>query len=588
MSQQPSQSAPTSSPDRFRWFEEARFGLFLHWGPHAMLGSDVAERTLGHRRTEPFEIPVRDYARMAEEFNPRQFDAAAWAKLARAAGMRYVVLTAKHVDGFAMFDSQADGYNVVRHAAFKRDVLAELSEACRREDLTFCFYYCQDIDFHEPGADGNSWDYSPEGRDFTEFHERKVRPQVRELVTRYGPIGLIWFDVPCLISKAQSEALAALVHEFQPGCLVNSRIGNNAHDYTSAEDCLIPLGRYDGPWETAMTTNEHWFYEPHDEKWKSARTVVRNLVDIVSKGGNYLLNVGPTPEGNFPPAALHLLEDVGRWMGANGESIHGAGPAPIPRQTAAAWGRCTARGNRLYLHVLERPGTPDLFVPGLDAQKVSAWRLAGGPAARLAVSAAAHGARVELPRRAADWDAIDTVIVLEAASPAAFPRGAVVLPGAATTLPAYEAQISGPHARYADGVWEACVAIAPTWRDGANLFVTVPEHVRYGRIGCIVNWRSAGDRASWPLRVPAAGRYAVSLTYGAGPEAAGGEAVVRIGEHSLRGIVPPTPSAYEFRPLDLGVVAFDRDWSGTLEVAAGRLAGESLLNLQAVTLTPVG
>lgn len=383
----PQSDAPSTASDRLAWWREARFGLFIHWGLYAIpagvwKGQPIAG--IGEWIMNRARIPAAEYAQLAKQFNPVKFDARAWVRVAKDAGMRYIVITAKHHDGFALYDSAASTYDIADATPFGRDPLKELAEACREEGLRLCFYYSQAQDWHHPDAAGNSWDWPDEGaKDFARYLREKAVPQVRELLTQYGPIGLIWFDTPRVIFQEQSEALTDLVHALQPGCLVNSRVGHGAGDYESAGDNQIPVCVRATPWETPATLNDTWGFKTQDDNWKAPRTLIRLLSDIVSKGGNYLLNVGPTAEGEIPAPSVERLRRVGQWVRGNGEAIYGAGPSPFPCELE--WGAITQKPGRLYLHVFDWPEGPggQLVIRGLRSRVRGAALLAGGAALKV-------------------------------------------------------------------------------------------------------------------------------------------------------------------------------------------------------------
>ncbi|MFP3896070.1 MAG: alpha-L-fucosidase, partial [Anaerolineales bacterium] len=298
---------------RLDWWRRAKFGMFIHWGLYAIpAGVWKGEQIpgIGEWIMYRARIPVQKYKELAEQFNPVKFDAAEWVSLARNAGQKYMVITAKHHDGFCMFDSEVTDYNIVDATPFGRDPIAELAQECERQDIKLGFYYSQTQDWHHPDGVGNDWDYDEAGKDFADYLDNYVKPQVRELLMNYGPIGLIWFDTPREITKAQSRSLLDLVHALQPNCLVSGRVGNSLGDYASTGDNAIPDGAVDMDWETPATINDTWGFKTHDHNWKSVETLVQKLVDIVSKGGNYLLNVGPTAEGVIPQPSVDRLLSV--------------------------------------------------------------------------------------------------------------------------------------------------------------------------------------------------------------------------------------------------------------------------------------
>jgi alpha-L-fucosidase len=332
-----------------------------------------------------------------------------------------MVITSKHHDGFAMFDSPSSNYDITERTPWKRDPIRELALACRRGGLRFGVYYSLGRDWEDPDvpterkADGNrrsnDWDWPDEtAKDFTRYFERKVKPQVRELLTQYGTIDILWFDTPEKISPEQSLELVRLIRELQPGCIVNQRVGNRHGDYRVAEQ-EIPAGGWPDAWETCMTLNRHWGYYLGDEDFKPVETVVRNLVDIASKGGNFLLNVGPTGEGVIPAGSASRLREVGAWLKVNGEAIHGTTAIPFGK---LSWGRCTQKSTdtntTLYLHVFDWPKDGRLIVPGLTNTVTSAKLLANG--SRLQIAPGSGGEVVVLVPTSAP-DAVSSTVVLE-------------------------------------------------------------------------------------------------------------------------------------------------------------------------------
>lgn len=424
------QGTPAQTAQRLAWWSNARFGLFIHWGLYAQWGchypdpvSGKFQDGLGEHMMMRLKIPRVEYAKIANIFNPVSFDAEAWVKIALSAGMKYVVLTAKHHDGFAMFNSPSNGYNIVQRTPWKQDPVKELAAACRRHGLKFGVYYSLGRDWDDPDvpteikADGwrrsNTWDFPEEDKkDFTRYFERKVKPQIRELLTQYGPIDIVWFDTPERIQPAQSVELMTMIRALQPDCIVNQRIGHRLGDYRVAEQ-EIPAGGWRDPWETCMTLNKHWGYYLGDENFKSAETIVRNLIDVASKGGNFLLNVGPTGEGIIPAGSVARLQQVGDWLGRNQASIYDTTASPLG---TFIWGRCTqkitAEGTILYLHVFDWPKDGQLVLTGLINPVASATLLSDEDGRRLTVlSAGPQGMTLLLP--SAPLDPISTTIVVK-------------------------------------------------------------------------------------------------------------------------------------------------------------------------------
>ncbi|MDR1599110.1 MAG: alpha-L-fucosidase [Oscillospiraceae bacterium] len=299
----------------------------MHWGIYSHLAGSYKGRetaSLGEWIMKHFSIPVEEYERIASKFNPVGFNADEWVALAGEAGMKYIVITAKHHDGFAMFHSKCSKYNIVDATPFKRDPIAELAEACQREGVKLCFYYSQAQDWHDP--DGYGYGVPNEEKDFNNYLQNKCKPQLKELLTQYGEIGLIWFDTPQTMSYEHSLELKKFVKSIQPNCIVSGRTGNTLGEYISTGDNQIPAQPYDGDWEVPATLNDTWGYKKNDHYWKSPHEALRLLLRINSRGGNYLLNVGPDGNGVIPPESVRILREIGSFVRANGKAIYGSAP----------------------------------------------------------------------------------------------------------------------------------------------------------------------------------------------------------------------------------------------------------------------
>jgi alpha-L-fucosidase len=364
---------PAVRPDpRLDWWREARFGLFIHWGLYAIPAGEWNGRSdYGEWIRNNAKIPVEVYDRFQAQFNPTKFDPDAWVRMAKQAGMQYIVITTKHHDGFALFDSKGTTWDVMA-TPYGRDIIRQLADACRRGGIRLGLYYSI-MDWHHPDyLPRREWEAAsrPEaGADFDRY-VGFMKGQLKELLTNYGPVGVLWFDGQweSTWSAARGRDLYSYVRVLQPSIIVNNRVGDGSGDFGTPEQEIPATGLPGSPdWETCMTMNRNWGYNRADKDFKPAHPLVRNLVDIASKGGNFLLNVGPTADGEFPAESVERLAQIGDFMRVAGESIHGTSASPFP---ALPWGRCTQRRldantTRLYLHVWDRPGDGVLVVPGL-------------------------------------------------------------------------------------------------------------------------------------------------------------------------------------------------------------------------------
>lgn len=314
-----------------KWFKEAKFGLMIHWGLYSLPAGEwkgkrqlMGPEGISEWIQYHFQIPIAEYEKLADVFNPIYFDAEEWVKLAEDAGMQYIVMTSKHHDGFAMYDSEADDFNIVKRTPFKRDVIKELADACAKHNMKFGLYYSQELDWHEEHGGGyaknendenarsNNWDFPDDTKkDYSICFEKKIKPQVKEILTQYGDLALIWFDMPYTITPDQSDELYAMVKKYQPGCLINSRIGNGRGDYRSCGDNEIPDEYVKNELvEAPATLNTTWGYKTFDNEWKNADKVRELKQHLNDRGINYLLNVGPDYLGRIPVPAAEILRKV--------------------------------------------------------------------------------------------------------------------------------------------------------------------------------------------------------------------------------------------------------------------------------------
>lgn len=410
---------------RMAWWREAKFGMFIHWGVYAVpAGTYKGEpvKGIGEWIMLNGKIPVSEYRAFARDFNPVKYDPQAWAKLAREAGMKYVVITAKHHDGFALYPSDVTDWDIADATPYGKDLLTPLAQAMRKQGLKFGTYYSQAQDWTHPGGaksryqEGEGWDDAQKGS-FDDYLTKIAVPQTREILTRLKP-DVLWWDTPTWMNPERAKPLHDLL-AFRPKLITNNRLMGKGGaiyqgDTETPEQHIPATGFGDRDWETCMTMNDTWGYKSYDHNWKSTKTIIRNLVDIVSKGGNYLLNVGPTAEGEIPAQSIQRLKEVGAWVKVNGDAIYGTTASPFRK---LAWGRCTtkagANGGTLYLHVFDWPTDGKLVVPGLTSRVTGARLFAGGK--KLTATAAGDDVIINLPPKAPD--AIASVIALKFKGP---------------------------------------------------------------------------------------------------------------------------------------------------------------------------
>lgn len=312
------------------WFSQAKYGLFIHFGLYSLLAGEYKgkkSRGLAEWILNNADIPLDEYRTLAKDFNPVNFDAEAICKKAKAWGMRYVCLTSKHHDGFALYDSKVSAYNSVQASPCKRDFVKELAAACNKHDLVFCLYYSQAQDWDDP--DGYRAYHDNSEKQFERYFYGKCLPQVKELLTNYGEVGMLWFDTPMGMSFEQSKELRDTVKSIQPNCLISGRIGHGQSDFLSTQDNRIPSKPIDKLWEVAGTMNDSWGYKYYDHNWQSAETVIHKLLRVVARGGNYLLNVGPDGTGQIPEACVKELDKAGKWLSQVKDSVYGTETLPL-------------------------------------------------------------------------------------------------------------------------------------------------------------------------------------------------------------------------------------------------------------------
>jgi alpha-L-fucosidase len=579
----PEKETPAQRDARMKWWREARFGMFIHWGVYSVpAGTHNDKKIDGIGEWIMFhgKIPTADYQKYAKDFNPVKYDAEAWVKLAKEAGMKYMVITAKHHDGFAMYDSKVSDWNIVKATPFGRDPLKELAAACKKYDMKLGFYYSQAQDWNNRGAAaGPKWDKAQEGS-MDEYIDKIAVPQVKEILSNYGPISVLWWDTPCDMNKERAAKLLPPL-KLQPGIIWNNRLGGGFEGDSETPEQEIPATGFPGgrDWETCMTMNDTWGFKSYDNNWKSTETLIRNLVDIASKGGNYLLNVGPTSEGLIPEPSVERLKEVGKWMTVNEEAIYGTSASPFKK---LEWGRCTKKvhegGTTLYLHVFDWPKDGKLNVPGLKSEVQKAFLLVDGGIMAVTEHGPLHikeykklnfetndqGLVIELPQNPPDK--ICSIIIVQTTGDL---RIEAVLP-----------------TQDADGKITLSAADAICHGEG------IKTEERDGKTN-LGYWTNAGDWAEWDFKITKPGKFTVTAEI-AGPDESNLQ--VNVGSKTSDANSVSAASALLSTTVSKtgDYAKFETVKLGEIEIPAGKAdltvkpvsEGWHAINLRSVTLTP--
>ncbi len=513
-----------NSDDKMEWWRDARFGMFIHWGLYSIPAGEwngVRIPGISEWILLRAGIPVEEYKALAAKFNPVKYDADEWVRLAKEAGMKYIVITSKHHDGFAMFDSDANDFNIYDATPFKRDPLKELAEACKKHGLHLGFYYSQAQDWTHPGGTYRGiesgephWDPDLKRVPLMNYIKEKAAPQVKEILTKYGDIAIIWWDTPIGMTEEAADTLHQLLR-LRPGIIENNRLYRPwPGDFSTPEQHIPPTG-LDYDWEVCMTMNTSWGYKWYDDNWKSTETIIRNLVDIASKGGNYLLNVGPTSEGLIPEPSVERLKAIGEWMKTNGESIYGSKASPFFK---LFWGRCTSKktddAQLLYLHVFDWPENGMLIVPGLKNEVLSAHLLSSE--ASLSFKSTEGELIITVPPEAPD--PINSVVVIEIEGE----------PEVMSNMPQ----------QGADGIVELPARLGFIHNRGYGEHALLSD---FTKDGYITNWVEPQARVEWIFALANPGNYRLELEYRTSEDAS---LTAQIGEAATDIELPASSEAF--------------------------------------------
>ena len=543
---------------RMQWYQDARFGMFIHWGAYSQLDGEYK----GKKQKDPkgewimrnLKIPVDEYAtEIAGKFNPKHFDADKWAKTAKEAGMKYLVITTKHHDGFALFDSDVSDYNIVDASPFKRDVIKELSDACRRYGLKFGVYYSQAQDWHHPGglAPKNRWDKKQNG-DWVTYFKTIVKGQVTELLSNYGEVSLLWWDSGrATQNKKVADSIAKELVKLQPTIIVNPRLGGNLKGDFNTYEQVIP-GVFTKEYnELCLTHNRSWSYKPSDDAWKSPEFLLKTLVHITALGGNFLFNVGPNQDGEFPEQTLKALQYIGDWMKVNGASIYGTQANPFYK---LPFGEATLKTNgqktNLYLHIYNWPKKQKLSVPGLKNNIVSATLL--GTNTILKTKKKTNSVEITGLPKEKSHPAV-SVLVLEIEEPLHIDAG-FIKPSASEEL------LLTPS--------NALLTIKPQ-------FDCIPTIIKTNNNTYFDNWKNCiphprfkntGNKAHWKVEIPSKGNYKVIATVATQNNR---NVVTFQAKDKVKITLPNTGGMDVFKRVELGEVSLKKGIN-TLTFAGGK------------------
>ncbi|MDE5419071.1 alpha-L-fucosidase [Labilibaculum sp. DW002] len=544
---------------RMEWFREARFGMFIHWGVYAVpagIYKDEKVGKYGEWIMSDGSIPMADYQRFAKEFNPVKYDPEAWVKLAKETGMKYIVITSKHHDGFALFDSKVSEWDIMDASPYGKDLIAPLAEACEKHGIKLGLYYSQAQDWNQGGSargkdKKGKWDPAQK-HDMDDYIKNIAVPQVKEILTQYQP-AILWWDTPRGMNKERAEQFLPLL-KLAPGIIHNNRLGGDYEGDISTPEQYIPGTGLPGDWESCMTMNKTWGFKSYDHNWKSAETLLQNLVDIASKGGNFLLNVGPTAEGIIPEPSVERLKNIGAWMEKNSESIYGTNASPC---RTPEWGRITTRtkgeNTTLYLNVFDWTENGTIFIP--ITNKVESCNLLTDKSKKFETETDDLGTTITLVGEAPD--SISTVIVLKL-------NGTPIVSDADKIKP------------NEDGI-----ILLPAQKSIINN--VIGSHVIYNKEkDCIDQWSNERATLDWDFTVDKAGTYTVFMRIASEEECA---IELIVGGQTVQAKLDATNGFKTFKNVNVGEIKIDKAGNYSIHLKPKHKEWKAII-LQSVKISP--
>ncbi|MGH9523085.1 MAG: alpha-L-fucosidase [Terriglobales bacterium] len=564
------------------WWRDAKFGCFIHWGVYSGPGGEWKGQPV-HGYAEHLmrieKIPLAEYkTEVVEKFDPEKFNADEWVKTIKGAGMKWIVITSKHHDGFAMWPSKVTKYNIHDATKFQRDPMKELADAARRNGLHFGFYYSHAYDWQDPNAPGNDWDYDNPGgsrglhggahwydehpellEKARKYVDEKAIPQIRELIAMYHP-DIMWFDTESKLPLSEQLRILKAAREAAPDMIINGRCargeGYQFGDYDDTSDRAAEFPAHKGPWETIPTINESYGYSKFDNSQKPPEYFIRLLAKAAARGGNILMNIGPMGDGEIDPRDKPILAGIGRWMSVNGASIYGSEATPLPVQ---AWGESTRKGNDLYLQVFDWPADGKLIVGGLKSTPVKAYLLADATQKALKITRVNDtDVVVDVSGRTAD--PADTVVALEFAAPIETDSARLLADhGQANVLRSFDAERVGEGLKYGDG--------------------KAPH-------AYVMNWTRPDQQLRWNVRLDQPATLDVAVRYTTGSPNDGGNYVVEAGGQKLNATVEPAAKESEAKTAQIGRMSLPAGQT-ELVIRPTQVKGEELMRIFEITLTPV-